>query len=629
MCGICGIYNYKSGESADKHLIQAMTDRIIHRGPDDEGQYLDGSVGIGIRRLSIIDVKGGHQPIHNEDMTVWIVFNGEIYNFKELRRELETEGHRFYTQSDTEVIVHSYEEWGDDCVLHFNGIFGFSIWDKSRHRLLLARDHFGVKPLYYYDDGRRFLWGSEIKAILADLSIPRIVDTDALDLFLTFRFVPSPLTMFKGIHKLPPSHRLIHDRGGCRIERYWYSHLQVDNTLSEQDFIILLQERLETAVRRQMISDVPIGALLSGGIDSSVVVAIMAQQTNHPVRTFTVGFKDGGDSNELREARGTAAHFKTEHFEIMLDKLDYQQLLHKAIWHLEEPIGTTSALAMYFLTQLARQHVKVALTGQGVDEPLCGYHRYLGERYGRFYRQLPFIFRNVLRPIIEALPRQERIKRAVRSLGMSDVSERFVQVYAVFPQEMKNSLWQSEQRLFANTHAARDIVNYWRQGVEHLDPLVQMAYIDARLSLADDLLIYGDKMSMANSIEVRVPFLDLEYMAVAETLPASLRIRWLIRKYIHKKAIVKWLPQDIINRPKRGFETPVDQWFRSELSGYVRNILLAPSSACKIYFKPEAIDSLLRDHVSGRQDNRRQLFSLLVFELWHREFITGTGVGVL
>ena len=625
MCGICGFYNYSSRDRdglRDDALLRAMTSTIVHRGPDDDGHHLDGPVGLGMRRLSIIDVAGGHQPIHNEDGTIRIVFNGEIYNYLELRRNLEQAGHQFYTHSDTEVIVHSYEEWGDDCVLRLNGIFGFAIWDARRRRLLLARDHFGVKPLYYCDDGTRLLWGSEIKAILADRNVSRRVDKDALELFLTFRFVPSPLTMFKGIHKLAPGHRLICDHAGCRVERYWQPRPEIDKALSEQDSICLLQERLEAAVKRQMLSEVPIGALLSGGVDSGVVVAIMSQLTNHPVRSFTVGFKGDSTVSELDDARATGALFETEHHEVGLGSLDYQQWLQKSIWHLEEPIGTTSALPMYFVCQLARKHVKVVLTGQGADEPFCGYTRYLGERYGSFYRWLPDGFREqVVRPLVEALPRQERFKRAVRSLGTANITERFLQVYSLFSGPMKRALWRHECRPGGVDQLARETVNYWRKGIEYLDPLLQMTYVDARLSLADDFLIYGDKMSMAHSVEARVPFLDLQYMAVAEALPPSLRIRGLTRKYSHKKAIAKWLPREVIDRPKRGFETPVDGWFRSELSRFVRQTLLSSDSACHTYFNPDSVDSLLTDHLSGRQDNRRQLYSLLVFELWHRQFI--------
>lgn len=624
MCGICGVYNYRSEEPVDELHLQNMTATIAHRGPDDEGHFFDKCIALGMRRLSIIDVQGGHQPIHNEDKSIWIVFNGEIYNFPELRHTLISKGHVFYTQSDTEVIVHAYEEWGDDCLLHLNGIFGLAIWNTKRQRLLLARDPFGVKPLYYYNNGKRLLWGSEIKAILADSSVPRTVDKQSLDLFLTFRFVPSPFTLFHGINKIPPGHRVIVENRNIVEERYYFSMPEIDNHLKEKDYIYLLQERLRAAVRCQMISDVPIGVLLSGGIDSAVVLAIMSEATTQPVLSFTVGFADGNDVNELDEARFTAKHFGAEHHEILLNSFDYREWLQKSIWHLEEPIGTTSSLPMYFVSQLARKHVKVVLTGQGADEPLCGYPRYYGEHYGHWYRRIPEKMRNYLRcNLFEVLPRQERIKRAARSLGTHDVTERFVESYSVFNRAMKVSLWQTSQKQDLADHICEDIINYWREGFEELGTLVQMALVDARLALADDLLMYGDKMSMATSVEARVPFLDLNYMAVAESLPAHLRIRNFTRKYIHKKAAAKWLPPKIIHRKKRAFETPLDRWFRSELTEYVREMLLAKNSACSYYFRPKTINMLIREHVDGRHDNRRQLFCLLIFELWHKTFIKG------
>ena len=598
---------------------------LVHRGPDDEGQYLEGPVALGMRRLSIIDVDGGHQPMSNEDRTVWVVFNGEIYNFRELRRELEAKGHVFSTHSDTEVIVHGYEEWGDECVARLNGIFGLAVWDSRRRRVLLARDHFGVKPLYYYSERDRLIWASEIKALLVDPSIPRHVDLTALDLFLTFRYVPSPFTMFAGIRKLPPGHLLIHENGQCRVQRYFSECVLEDHCLSEPDWIALLQERLETAVKRQMMSDVPIGALLSGGIDSGAVVAIMSRLTNQRVRTFTVGFADSADVNELAEARRTASILGTEHKEVLLTSIDYQQLLKKVVWHLDEPIATTSALAMYSICQLARDHVTVVLTGQGADEPFAGYRRHLGARYGGFYRRVPApLHKYLLRPVVESLPRLERLKRAVRSLGTEDLTERFAQIYAVFSEPMKAALWQPSLAAHRDSRCVHEVIHYWRRDVEHRDPLAQMVHVDMRLSLSDDLLTYGDKMSMAASVEARVPLLDVDYMRAAEALPPSLRIRGRTQKYIHKKAVAKWLPPEIINRPKRGFDTPVDRWFRSELSGYVREMLLADGAACPMFFQPRAISGLLDDHMSRRQDNRRQLFSLLVFELWYRQFISGT-----
>lgn len=625
MCGIAGWYGSRPSQDSAV-LLKNMLGAIVHRGPDDEGQYFEGPVALGIRRLSIMDVQGGHQPIPNEDRTVWVVFNGEIYNFPELRSELEAKGHVFATNSDTEVIVHGYEEWGDACVGRLNGIFGLAIWDSRSRRLLLARDPFGVKPLYYHDDGRRLAWASEIKALLADSSIPRGVDLEALDLYLTFRFVPSPRTMFAQISKLPPGHLLIKDDQGCRVEQFATIGTTTDDSMTEPDWIALLQERLEAAVRRQMMSDVPLGALLSGGVDSGVVVAIMSQFSNRPIQTFTVGFEDGADINELEEARSTAALFGTQHEEIRLTRIDYQQMLQKAVWHLDEPIATTSALAMYSVCQLARDHVTVVLTGQGADEPFAGYPRYLGERYGALYRGFSAPVRDhVIRPLVESLPRHERLKRAVRSLGTEDVTKRFAQVYAVFSEPMKAALWQPGVVGSDGLQHVHQVIDYWRRGIEDLEPLVQMAYVDTRLSLSDDLLTYGDKMSMATSVEARVPFLDLDYMRVVEKLPAGLRIRGRTHKYIHKKAIAKWLPQAVIGRRKRGFETPLDRWFRSELSGYVREMLLSPDSACLTYFRPEAIEALLTEHRSGRQDHQRQLFTLLTFELWHRQFIGNPG----
>ena len=624
MCGIAGWYGCRDKQGGPL-LLKSMLSMLVHRGPDDEGQYLEGPVALGSRRLSIIDVAGGHQPIFNEDRSVSVVLNGEIYNFPNLRAELEAKGHLFATHTDTEVIAHGYEEWGEGCFAHLNGIFGVAIWDSRRRRLLLARDPFGVKPLYYHDDGRRLTWASEIKALLVDPAVPRRVDTDALDLFLTFRFVPSPLTMFAGIRKVRPGHMVVKDDCGWCEKRFSFEGVATADHLTEQDWIALLQERLEAAVQRQMMSDVPIGALLSGGVDSGVIAALMSRVADQQVRTFTVGFKDGDDVNELEEARRTAGLVGTSHEDVLLSSLDYQQLLQKVIWHLDEPIATTSALAMYSVCQLARKHVTVVLTGQGADEPFAGYPRYLGERYGALYRHLSAPLReHVVSPLVERLPRHERLKRAVRSLGTEDVTERFAQVYAVFSESMKAALWRPgmvAREAFLPVHA---VIDYWRRDVEGLHPLTQMTYVDARLSLSDDLLTYGDKMSMAASVEARVPFLDLDYMRVAEALPPSLRIRGRTQKYVHKKAVAKWLPPEVLNRRKRGFDTPVDRWFRSELSGYVRSMLLSRDAGCLEFFRPTAIEELFDDHLSGRQDNRRQLFGLLVFELWHRQFISGT-----
>jgi asparagine synthase (glutamine-hydrolysing) len=623
MCGICGLFSYAQGDPVDPLLLRRMTASMVHRGPDDEGYLVDDGVGLGFRRLSIIDVAGGHQPLPNEQQTVWVVFNGEIYNFRELRRELQAQGHVFRTRSDSEVIVHAYEEWGDDCLLRLNGMFGFSIWDRTANRVLLARDHFGIKPVYYYDDGRCLRWASEIKALLTDPALSREVDPAALDLFLTFRFVPSPRTMFGGIRKLAPGHCLIADRSGVSVRRYWNPRPTTDATLTVPDYVVLLQELIEKAVKRQMVSDVPIGALLSGGIDSAVVVAIMSQAATGGVRTFSVGFKDGGHLNELTDARATARLFGTEHHEVTLDSQDFVRWIERTAWQLEEPISSTAPLSLHAVCRLAREHVKVVLTGQGADEPFCGYYRYLGERYGSLFRALPPGFRaRLVQPLVEALPRSERLKRAAAALGSVDVTQRFADAYAVFPQQLRAQLWRGDRRpILQENHVVQEVVSYWRRGVESLDPLVQMAYVDARLSLPDDYLIYADKMAMATSLEARVPLLDLDLMNAAEAMPASFRVRRLRRKYIYKKVVAKWLPREVIARRKRGFEAPTDRWFRSELTGFVRQSLLGRQAACGAYFDPVVLERILEEHVRGRRDHRRQLFNLLLFEMWHRRFI--------
>jgi len=628
MCGICCILNYGNRAPVDPELLERMSATMVHRGPDDSGSYIDRHLGLAMRRLSIIDLSTGHQPITNEDRTAWIVFNGEIYNYRELREELLAAGHTFTTHTDTEVILHGYEEWGDACLKRLNGIFGLAIWDAKRERLLLARDPFGVKPLYYRDDGARLMWASEVKAILADRTISPETNIEALDLFLTLRFVPSPWTMFRGFRKLRPGHFLVFENGSGRVERYFAPRPE-PLQLSEREAEELLQTRLENAVRRQMISDVPVGALLSCGIDSASVVALMGRSTTEPVRTFTVGFRDHAEFNEIDQARQTAACFGTVHDDVLIDHVDYAEWLQRSIWHMEEPNGTTSALALFFVCRLARQSVKVVLTGQGVDEPMAGYHRYYAERYCESIRSAwPLVPDGLLRNAIEALPRLERLKRAARTIGITDTAQRFARIYAVFTPEMRAALWLEGRRADSRDRAV-EIIDYWRQPVEGMHPLLQMCYVDARLSLADDLLMCADKMAMATSVELRVPFLDIEYMAAAEALPPELRIHGTTRKYIHKRAVRKWVPRSIIKRRKRGFETPIDRWLRESLVPFFRETVLARDSGCRQFFSQRVMEALLADHVAGRADYQRHLFSLLVFELWHRQFVAGSGAADL
>jgi len=626
MCGIVGIYNYFDGEPVNRELLSSMALTIQHRGPDDDGFYIQGSLGLGMRRLSIIDIEGGHQPMSNEDGSVWIIFNGEIYNFSDLRRELQSKGHIFRTRSDTETVIHAYEEWGLDALSKLNGMYGFALWDARKQELILARDPFGIKPLYYAQLNNRLIFASEIKAILADATVPRIVNENALDQFLTLTFVPSPHTLFSGIHKIPPGHILRVTPKGIALERFYFSIPQ-QQFRSDSEWLDALRTMLEFAVHRQMIADVPVGMMLSGGVDSATVAILMQRFAGQPIHTFTVGFSDKFAGNELLAARRSAQLIGSQHHEAVISAEEYTKFLPRAIWYLEEPIATTSALAFYWICRLARQHVKVVLTGQGADEPFAGYGRHFGEYYGEWYRLLPAFLRNkVIMPLVDRLPRNDQLKRAVHSLGIENQLERFTQIYSIFDDGMKHRLYRSG---FADhtDHLTRNSIEPWQNDVKDLDGLSQMLYIDSRFSLPDNLLMYGDKMSMAASLEARIPFLDLELMALIERMPSSLKIRGGVQKYLLKRAVADWVPPKIIYRKKFGFSTPVDQWFGGKLRSYIGDQLLAHNSACRQYFEPIMMEKMIKDHESRRHDYKRHLFSLLTFELWHKQFISNISVG--
>ena len=624
MCGICGILDYRGGEPVDERLLNAMTATLVHRGPDDEGTHIDGALGLGMRRLSIIDLEGGHQPIAGEDGSVVTVFNGEIYNFAELRRELEGHGHEFRTRCDTEVVVHAYEEWGTGALARLNGMFGLAVWDAKERRLLLARDPFGVKPLYYADDDGRLLFGSEVKAILRDPRVERRVDLTALDQFLRFAFVPAPRTAFAGIGKLRPGHALLVDENGVRTLRYAADAppLHVDDTADEAEE--RLRELIEAAVRRQMVADVPVGVMLSGGVDSSATTAVMVRATEGPVESFTVGFGGGFVDDELDEARSVARTFGTHHHELLVSADEFAGFLPESVRALEEPIATPSTLPFFRVCQLARRDVKVVLTGQGADELFAGYDRALAERYGAPYRLLPRSLRTrLVRPAIDRLPRNEQLKRAAASLDQREPAERLAAVYSVIDARQRERLYGDDLRTAAQ---AENPVAYWQSRVAHLDGFSQMLYVDARFSLPDNLLIYGDKMSMAVSLEARVPFLDLELMRYAESLPPRFKIRRRTQKWLLKRAVAAWVPRRAVQRRKVGFRTPVDEWFRSGAQSELTDRLLTSDSACAAYLRGAVVKEMLDDHRGGRHDHRRILFGLLTFELWHQEFMERLGV---
>jgi asparagine synthase (glutamine-hydrolysing) len=653
MCGITGIV-LREPEAGIGESLRRMTEVIRHRGPDDEGYALGNcaggfvqsaagadsipeagaafpdiaglagtafSFGLGHRRLSIIDpTPSGHQPMGAFDGRSWITFNGEIYIFREMKKDLEAAGYPFRTRSDTEVLLAAYDRNGPDFVRRLNGIFAFILWDSRGRRFFAARDHFGVKPFYYYMDSRRFVAASEIKAILQVPGVPAELDPRGLDDYLTFRYTPSPNTLLEGIKKLPPGHSLTLDpvRWTLEIRRFHDAPPEKPERRSTAEWTERFSGALERAVRRQMISDVPLGVLLSGGVDSSCVTAIAASATSVPVRTYTVGFEEGYRGNEFREARETAALFGTDHTEVVIGSREFLDFMPEAAWFMDEPMGSSSSIAMYYLCRRAARDIKVALTGQGADEPLAGYDRYKAEKAARWIG--PIAGNPVLRRIIEKLPRNEQLKRAARSLGERDWKRRFLRMYALFNDDQKAALVRPEARVAGGRGA--EYLDYWAAGAGDLDHLNKMLFIDTRMWLVDDLLNYGDKMSMAASLEARVPLLDLDLVDLIESMPESLKLRgWTRGKYIHKRAAREWLPASIVERPKKGFLTPIDVWFQKEITGEISSILLAPDGFCARYFSVPFIESMIRRHGSRQEDFNRQLFALLFFEFWARRFL--------
>src|ERR1700688_4699931 len=623
MCGICGAFNF-SGVPVDGELVDKMTSAMQHRGPDGAGRFLSGCVGLGHRRLSIIDLAGGAQPVANEDGRIQVVFNGEIHDFMELVEELVSKGHIFSTQSDTEVIVHGYEEWGKDCVSRFRGIFAFALWDANRRQLFIARDHLGVKPLYYIRLGDTLLFASEIKALLTAKGCPREVDLKSLGKMFTLRYVPSPDTLFRDVSKLPPAHYMVVDSEGVKIERFWNWKPKTITDVDESELMETYQELLEDAVQLQMRSDVPVGLFLSAGIDSSALLALMSQHSDRPIHTFTIGFEQGEKSNETADARQIAEMFGADHTEMMVSPQDYQDYYERYLWDLEEPVGNESAAAFYFVSLIASRKVKVALSGQGADEPWAGYPRHIGIRLSQTYSELPrFVTHGMVRPLVDRFAKDERLRRGAIALSEPDLLSRLVKIYSFYSSTMKSKLFQPWilDQISADGIDARQALGRLQADVEGLDPLTQMLYIDTRANLPDDLLMVGDKTSMANSIEARVPYLDHRLVEFIETLPTNLRLRGFQGKYLHKKALEKWLPRQITQRKKKGFANPIHQWLRGSMRRYVNDCLLSENSAVCRYFDREFIRQLVADHESGRQHYLRHIYLLISFELWHQKFI--------
>ncbi len=623
MCGIAGIVSAAAGDRIEVSTIHRMCQAIVHRGPDDEGIFVKDGTGLGMRRLSIIDLAGGHQPVFNEDRSVWIVFNGEIYNFPELRAELVSRGHRLTTHSDTEVIVHLYEEMGSDCVQKLRGMFAFALYDERRRKLLIARDRFGKKPLHYALSGERLYFGSEIKAIHAVAPELAEVNNEALLQYMYFGYVPDPITAFLPIQKLPPGHLLEFEAGKIRIRQYWdLPHYSTHQPTSEEECLEELEWRLAEAVKIRLISDVPLGALLSGGIDSSTVVALMARASSKPVKTFSIGFNHD-DFNEAHYARIVAKRFGTDHHELVLEP-NVVETVETLTSSMEEPFGDSSMLPTYYVSCMARKHVTVALSGDGGDEVFAGYDRYGIHLRRKIFERIPrWAWRWYREQIYPRLPHNMRGKKFSYNVSLP-WRERYVDGISFVPSfERDLPLWSNEFRETLKGAANPEDVMYGYFGRAPADdPISQMLYVDTKTYMVADILTKVDRMSMATSLEVRVPILDHLFVEWATGLPPEWKLRGRSQKYILRKLAERvGVPREALYRPKRGFALPLVHWMRNELKDLIITVLLEPKTMQRGYFSPEGVRRLLEEHFSGRRDQSGRIWRLLMFELWHRNYL--------
>lgn len=622
MCGIAGLVGRRD-EVVEAAAVHRMCQTIVHRGPDDEGIYAKGPAGLGMRRLSIIDLAGGRQPIHNEDQAVWVVFNGEIYNFPELRRELEARGHKFYTHSDTEVIVHLYEEMGADCVKKLRGMFAIALYDERAQKLLLARDRLGKKPLHYALHNGRLLFGSEIKTIFAVAPELAEVNSEGLLQYFYFGYVPDPQTAFRHIHKLPPGHLMEYAEGEIKIREYWdVPEYGVHPAMSEEECLEELERRLEEAVRIRLISDVPLGALLSGGVDSSIIVALMARVSSAPVKTFSIGFQ-AEQFNEAEYARLVAERFGTDHHELMLDP-NLEETLTFLSRMLEEPFGDSSMLPTYYVCRMARQQVTVALSGDGGDELFAGYDRYLvameRKKFNRVPRWLGQLYREQMH---DRIPAGMYGKNLAWNASLAP-RDRYLDGVSYFP------VLHRERRLFTkefieSSKQLPDPLQQWQRFYDDApatDELSRLLYLDTKTYLTADILAKVDRMSMATSLEVRVPMLDHEFVEWVAALPVEWKFRAGTRKYILKKLAERLgIPSELLHRRKQGFQLPLVDWMRNEMKDQFLRVLLEPRTLQRGYFKPEAVRALVEEHARGRRNRSGMLWRMLVLELWHRNFM--------
>lgn len=614
MCGICGTLHFDPAYQVQESEVRRMAHPIIHRGPDDEGFYLNNNIGLGFRRLSIIDLHSGHQPLTNEDGTIWIIFNGEIYNFKELRKDLEAKGHRFKTHTDTETIVHLYEEYGTECVKKLRGMFGFAIWDDRHKKLFCARDRFGIKPFFYYIDGSRFLFGSEIKNILQADDVSREIDINVMDYYLTYGYTPIDETIYKKIKKLEPAHTLEIKAGGEPvIKRYWDINFEPDDSISEDEWCELIENKLKESIEMRMVSDVPLGAFLSGGIDSSSVVALMSQFSEQPIKTFSIGFKEAA-FNELPYARDVAAMYKTDHHEKIVEP-ESIELLPKLVSAYDEPFADSSAIPTYYVSKFAREYVTVVLSGDGGDELFAGYDHYPMAHKIQKYNMLPdAISKNVFGALHRAIPAKVKGKGITYYLSRPKDS---VSAYiSKFHQTEREKLYKPNFWNAIKNNPSESYKEEILRAGSSKDLIFQMQELDIRTWLVDDILTKVDRVSMQNSLEARVPILDHEFAELSFKIPTKYKLKGKSTKYILKKAMRKYLPDSILFHKKQGFGVPLKLWFKSDLNDYMNDRLMSKNSPLYEFLEPTYVKKIIHDHQTGMRDFNFKIWTLLFLDEW-------------
>ncbi|MEL6252796.1 MAG: asparagine synthase (glutamine-hydrolyzing) [Bacteroidota bacterium] len=614
MCGICGTLHFDPAYQVQESEVKRMAHPIIHRGPDDEGFYLNNNIGLGFRRLSIIDLHSGHQPLTNEDGTIWIIFNGEIYNFKELRKELEAKGHRFKTHTDTETIVHLYEEYGTDCVQKLRGMFGFAIWDDRHKKLFCARDRFGIKPFFYYIDGSRFLFGSEIKNILQADDVSREIDINVMDYYLTYGYTPIDETIYKKIKKLEPAHTLEIKAGGEPvIKRYWDINFEPDDSITEDEWCELIENKLKEAIEMRMVSDVPLGAFLSGGIDSSSVVALMSQFSEQPIKTFSIGFKEAA-FNELPYARDVAAMYKTDHHEKIVEP-ESIELLPKLVSAYDEPFADSSAIPTYYVSKFAREYVTVVLSGDGGDELFAGYDHYPMAHNIQKYNMLPdAISKNVFGALHRAIP--AKVKGKGITYYLSRPKDSISAYISKFHQTEREKLYKPNIWDAIKNNPSESYKEEILRAGSSKDLIFQMQELDMRTWLVDDILTKVDRVSMQNSLEARVPILDHEFAELSFKIPTKYKLKGKSTKYILKKAMRKYLPDSILFHKKQGFGVPLKLWFKSDLNDYMNDRLMSKNSPLYEFLEPTYVKKIIHDHQTGMRDFNFKIWTLLFLDEW-------------